>query len=328
MRRLTAAILALPTTSAVLTVSAALTVGVTLAGCSSSSSAANANESVKVAGVLGKEPTVKIPAARATGTLVTKTLAAGNGALLASTDSYLANFNVYVWHGTTHKLIYTTYTSAPQVLPVSLGLTGLEKAMTGARIGSRVLAVVPPKYGYGKAGQSQLGVGPTDTMVWVLDPLEAFTPTQTATGKQVSSGGGALPTVSAVSGQAPTLTIPIKKAPPSKLVVTTLIKGTGPAVKAGQTLVTRYIGSIWRTGKEFNNDWPTSAQPAAPPTSFPLNNVITAWKTGLVGIPVGSRVMLVVPPAEGYGKKGQPSAGIKSTDTLVFVIDILAAAGG
>ena len=46
--------------------------------------------------------------------------------------------------------------------------------------------------------------------------------------------------------------------------------------------------------------------------------------TGLVGVPVGSRVMLVVPPKEGYGKTGQKSAGIKGTDTLVFVIDILA----
>lgn len=320
MRRLTAALIAPTAVSTVLAVGA-------LAGCASTSSSANANDSVKVAGTVGKAPTVTIPAAKASGTLVTKTLVPGHGAALAITDSYLANFDVYVWHGSTHHLIYSTYTSGgPQLLPVKIGLAGLQQAMTGARLGGRVLAVVPPRYGYGSAGQQQLGVGPTDTMVWVVDPVQAFTPTTTASGKQVSSGGGALPTVSASPGQAPTLTFP-KAGPPSSLVVTTLIKGAGPAVKPGQTLVTRYIGSIWRTGKEFNNDWPTPTQPAALPTTFPLNNVITAWKTGLVGIPVGSRVMLVVPPAEGYGKKGQPSAGITGTDTLVFVIDILAATG-
>jgi len=59
---------------------------------------------------------------------------------------------------------------------------------------------------------------------------------------------------------------------------------------------------------------------------FQLGQLIPAWNTGLVGVPVGSRVMLVVPPAQGYGKNGQASAGIKPTDTLVFVVDILATA--
>ena len=51
--------------------------------------------------------------------------------------------------------------------------------------------------------------------------------------------------------------------------------------------------------------------------------VIPAWDTGLVGQTVGSRVMLVVPPKDGYGKAGASSVGIKGTDTLVFVVDIL-----
>jgi peptidylprolyl isomerase len=33
--------------------------------------------------------------------------------------------------------------------------------------------------------------------------------------------------------------------------------------------------------------------------------------------------MLAIPPADGYGKTGSPQAGIKGTDTLVFVVDIL-----
>ena len=40
---------------------------------------------------------------------------------------------------------------------------------------------------------------------------------------------------------------------------------------------------------------------------------------------VGSRVLLVVPPADGYGPDGNPPK-IAGTDTLVFVVDILAAA--
>jgi len=312
MRRLTAAILA------------PLAVTAALAGCSSSTAAPGPNASVTVTGAEGREPTVHIPARQADSTLVTKTLVHGHGQRLTTSDSFLANFNVYLWRGKTSKLLYSSFTALPQVLPVSIGLSGLQKALTGQRVGSRVLAVLPPKYGYGTSGNAQIGVKPTDTLVWVLDLLQAFPANASAAGKQVSNGGGGLPTVHAVAGSAPQIHIP-KASPPSKLVVKTLIKGTGAAVKAGQSIVVRYVGAIWQTGKVFNDNWPSAAQPTAPPGLFKLGQLIPAWNTGLVGVPVGSRVMLVVPPAEGYGPKGYSQAGITGTDTLVFVLDILAA---
>jgi FKBP-type peptidyl-prolyl cis-trans isomerase len=159
----------------------------------------------------------------------------------------------------------------------------------------------------------------------VVDLLHAFGPSASASGQNVSNGGGSLPTISAGPGGVPQISVP-KTAPPGKLVVKTLIKGTGAPLKAKQSIVVRYAGSIWRTGKLFNSNWPSAAQPTVPPSVFTLGQFIPAWNTGLVGIPVGSRVMLVVPPAEGYGKKGNSQAGIKGTDTLVFVLDVLATA--
>jgi FKBP-type peptidyl-prolyl cis-trans isomerase len=35
-------------------------------------------------------------------------------------------------------------------------------------------------------------------------------------------------------------------------------------------------------------------------------------------------VIVSIPPAQGYGDKGNEGAGITGTDTLVFVVDILA----
>ncbi|HXP20173.1 MAG TPA: FKBP-type peptidyl-prolyl cis-trans isomerase [Streptosporangiaceae bacterium] len=304
---------------------APLAVTAALAGCGSQTPA-SPNASVTVTGPVGKTPTVRIPAAKASSGLVTKTLVKGHGPVLAAGDSYLANFNVYDWHGTTHKLLFSSFTSTPEVLPLQMGLSGLQQALSGQRVGSRVLAVLPPKYGYGAHGNPQIGVAPTDTMVWVVDLIQAFSPTAHATGKQLSNGGGKLPTIKvAAAGGSPTITVP-KSAPPGKLVVSTLIKGTGAPVKSGQTIIVRYVGSIWRTGQVFNNNWPSASSPTAPPNAFVLGQLIPGWNTGLVGVPVGSRVMLVVPPAEGYGKNGQKSAGIKPTDTLVFVVDILATA--
>ena len=312
MRRLTAALLAAP-----------LAATAVLAGCGSAPAKAGSNESVQVTGNEGKAPTVHIPAQKADKALVTKTLVKGHGQKLTPGDSYLANFDVYLWRGKTNKLLFSSFTSAPEVLPVTMGLTGLQKALTGERVGARVLAVLPPKYGYGPHGNSQIGVQPTDTMVWVVDLLHAFPPNASASGKHVTNGGGSLPIVSAGPGGVPQIQVP-KTAPPSKLIVKTLIKGTGAPVKAKQSIVVRYVGSIWRTGEVFNSNWPSATQPTVPPTVFPLGQLIPAWNTGLIGIPTGSRVMLVVPPSEGYGKKGNVQAGIKGTDTLVFVLDILA----
>ena len=299
---------------------------IALAGCGSSASTpTNTNAAVKISGTAGKGPAVSIPASKPTASLVTKTLAAGGGPALAPDDSILANFEVYIWRGKTHKLLFSSYTSTPEVLPVKIGLSGLQTALSNAKVGSRVLAVLPPKYGYGSLGNSQIGVKPTDTLVWVVDVLKSFTPSQAATGQHITDGGGILPTVSTSTGTSPQIAIP-KSGPPAKLVVKTLIKGTGTPVKAGEAIVVRYVGSIWRTGKVFNDNWPSISQPTTPPNVFQLGQLIPAWNTGLVGVPVGSRVMLVVPPAEGYGKTGQAQAGIKPTDTLVFVIDILATA--
>lgn len=297
-----------------------------LVGCGSSgNSASDSNTSVKVSGAFNKTPQVKIPKQAAGGKLTITTPIKGSGPALASGDDVLANVAIYVWDGKSSKLLQSTYTAVPQVLPANIGLTGLAQAIKGKTMGSRVLAVLPPKYGYGTSGNSQLGVTGKDTTVWVLDLIKAFSPTAGATGKQVSNGGGSLPSVKASAGAAPTITIP-KNTPPSKLVTKTLVQGSGPKLTSGQTVVAQYVAVNWRTKAVFNSTWPSS-QSAGTPFSFALadTDVVPGFVKGLTGVPVGSRVMLVIPPADGYGKNGNSQAGIKGTDTLVFVVDVLAA---
>jgi FKBP-type peptidyl-prolyl cis-trans isomerase len=299
-----------------------LLVSVALTGCGSSkNSGKTASPAVSVSGAFGKAPAVKIPNEKAGSALDVKTLIQGSGPALTSTDALIGNYVVYIWSGTTHKLAQSTYTSAPALFSGKL-LPGLSSALTGKKVGSRVLAVLPPSYGYGKQGNSQAGVKPTDTLVFVVDMIRAFAADAAATGKIVSSGGGSLPTVK--PGLPPTVTIPKGAKPPSKLVTKTLAQGTGPKVVKGDSVVVQYTGVIWRTGQTFSSSWQNAA-----PFGFIIDaspsQVITGWDTGLTGQSVGSRVMLVIPPADGYGKQGSPQAGIKGTDTLVFVVDILGA---
>jgi peptidylprolyl isomerase len=299
-----------------------LIAGLALVGCGSSAPPP-ANSSVSAKGTFGSTPKVTIPKEKASSTLAVKTLIQGKGAKVTKADLFLSNFTIYVWSGKTNKLLDSTYSSSPQVLPASL-LPGIESAVTGKKLGSRILAVIPPKEGYGTSGNSQLGVKGTDTLVFVLDLIQKYDSGKVgATGTQSYSGGGSLPTVSSAK-TAPTITIPKNVTAPKTLVTKTLIKGTGATVTKGQDVVAQYTGVNWRTGKVFDSSWSRSL-----PYSFKIgaspSEVIPGWDKGLVGQTVGSRVLLVIPPSDAYGSAGQSQAGIKGTDTLVFVVDIVGA---
>ncbi|RFU87056.1 FKBP-type peptidyl-prolyl cis-trans isomerase [Streptomyces triticagri] len=113
---------------------------------------------------------------------------------------------------------------------------------------------------------------------------------------------------------------------PSKdLAVKTLIAGDGGKVVKGDYLQADYLGQIWDTAKVFDNSYDRGK-----PAAFPIGTgkVIPGWDQGLVGKKIGSRVQLAIPPALGYGKQGNPQGGIKGTDTLVFVVDIVGTFNG
>jgi len=198
----------------------------------------------------------------------------------------------------------------------------VQDALVGKNMGSRIEVVVPPADGLG-ANATAEGIGANDTLVFIIDLQSTFS-LSSVSGTQTSAGS---PTVTApkTPTAGPTITINTKATPPKTLQVKTLVKGTGQKVAKGDEIVANYNGYIWRTGKSFQSSW---SQPNEPFSAvIGEGQVIPGWDTGLVGQTVGSRVELVIPPADGYGSSGS-SAGsvtIKGTDTLVFVIDILAA---
>ena len=54
-----------------------------------------------------------------------------------------------------------------------------------------------------------------------------------------------------------------------------------------------------------------------------LSELVEGWQQALVGKTVGSRVVIAVPPRLGYGAEGNEGAGIRGTDTIYFLIDVL-----
>jgi peptidylprolyl isomerase len=276
---------------------------------------------VSVKGDAGAKPTVDVPKPFSVTKTGRRVITPGNGAILAPGQRVTINY-VGV-NGTDGKEFDTSFGKerATFTLDPAQIIKGLVEGLAGTTVGSRVLVAVPPKDGYGTQGAPAAGIGPTDTLVFLVDVASASTPLKRATGTAVAPKDG-LPRVKLDKSGKPTISVP-KSAAPKKLVVQPLIQGKGAKVAKGQTITVHYTGVIWPGGKQFDSSWDRGS-----PAGFAIGagKVIAGWDQGLVGQNVGSQVLLVIPPDLGYGAGGNPQAGIKGTDTLVFVVDILDAA--
>jgi peptidylprolyl isomerase len=248
----------------------------------------------------------------------TKVLTPGTGPKLTKANAIM--FNYVLVNGKDGKQVESSFgkqTAGMDLSSASL-LPGLSKGLAGQKIGSRLLVAIPPADAFGATGNTQAGFGPTDTVLFLIDLVSASTPLTTATGTAVPLVAG-LPTATVYDAKPAQISVP-RTPPPTTLVVQPLIKGAGPIVQAGQNIKVNYTGVLWKDGKKFDA---SADHGSSFDTQIGAGKVITGWDKGLVGHTVGSRILLIVPPAEGYGAKGSPPL-IGSSDTLVFVIDILA----
>ncbi len=294
---------------------AALAAGI-VAGCGSS------GPMPTVTGGFGSDPAISIPGGTPAGQLTIQTVIQGHGPVIRADDYVITQVEGKVWAG--DRLVVDSFTNRqPQGLPLRSGMPAW-RHLAGQQVGSRVVMVVPPKDGFGPKGYSRLNIMGGDTLVFVFDILRAFPDRSGANGTAVPyRPGPGMPTV-AWAGGGPQITVPPRTAPPSHLVVALLRRGHGPRILAGQTVATQYTGVVWRTGKAFDSSWARGF-----PQTFVLGSgqMLPGWEQGLGGLPVGSRVLLVIPPSLAYGRSAQPPY-INSGDTLVFVIDIVAAVPG
>lgn len=136
--------------------------------------------------------------------------------------------------------------------------------------------------------------------------------------------GNGLPAITGGYGTKPKIKFDPAEEPPAKTKSAVLVEGKGPKVAKGDLLVADYLGQIYGSKKVFDNSY-DRGQPAG--FQIGVGKVIPGWDKALVGVKAGSRVVMVVPPAEGYGKEGNAGAGIKGTDALVFVVDVIASHG-
>lgn len=145
------------------------------------------------------------------------------------------------------------------------------------------------------------------------------TTTTTSSGSVAGSGtaSAGLPAVQNATNISAQPVIEATSAPaPTKLEVKDLVVGTGQTAQATSTVKVNYVGALYPSGKVFD----ASAQHGGA-ISFALNQVIPGFEQGIVGMKVGGRRELVIPPALGYGS--QANGPIPANSTLTFVIDLV-----
>ncbi|MCW6011115.1 FKBP-type peptidyl-prolyl cis-trans isomerase [Micromonospora sp. CPCC 205371] len=177
------------------------------------------------------------------------------------------------------------------------------QADAGGAAGVAAIAVIVVVFALVRGGETEGTASPSLTTTPAASPTAAAFPPLPA---GADPALGEKPVVKAGTGDL------------TKLKVTTLIEGTGPAAAAGQQITVNYVGVTYKTGEEFDASW-TRQQPF----DFQLGQggVIPGWDQGLVGVKVGSRVQLDIPSDLAYGDnpgEGRPAGALR------FVVDLLA----
>ncbi len=97
-----------------------------------------------------------------------------------------------------------------------------------------------------------------------------------------------------------------------------LTAGTGAEAVAGKNVSVHYTGTL-TDGSKFD-----SSHDRGEPFRFRLGagQVIQGWDQGVVGMKVGGKRRLTIPPELGYGARGFPPV-IPPNSTLVFEVELL-----
>jgi peptidylprolyl isomerase len=299
----------------------ALAALLTIASCGADTPKAEVSEglsNVSVSGAFAAAPEVKWSGPVEVTKTATETPIVGDGDVIAKDTLLLAK--LWVGNGTTEKQQISLFDQAAQVYPIDQLPAAIGAGVTGAKVGSRVVVAAPPKDAFGEAGNPNAGIGNKDTVIFIVD-VTGTVPREPQ-GKEVAPASWA-PKIVETEGKPSGLNFTGVAKPAGELLKTVLIEGTGRPVAKGQQIYVNYLGQVFGGKEPFDQSY-TGAQPFSFEVGEVPPKVIVGWDTGLRGVKVGTRVLLQVPPAQGYGKQGQPTAGIKGTDTMYFVVDVLA----
>lgn len=300
-------------------------------------------DAVSISGPVGETPEIEWQADLEPGDTESEVLEEGDGAEIADGDQVLVNFAIS--DDFTEEIGFDTFGEEHSGLAVEVGaeaaqpqqaldlLTGLvrEQVEAGMTLGTRIGVVLDAKEEWGDTALAlaEFGIGNEDGLALVVD-LESV-PLDGPDGKAQAVPSWAPEIVEGKSG--PTALdssgVPKPDVEGKQVRVATVVRGTGPKVEAGDLAVVEYLGQTWGGEEPFDSSFEPKRDPLQVNVGDGVTGggtgVIKGWSEGLEGVPVGSRVIIEIPPKLGYGEQGQ-GEDIKGDDILYFVVDVLGAA--
>jgi len=251
------------------------------------------------------------------------TLVEGDGEEIEEGD--LVGAFLYVGDGATQQDAYSDFArGAAQAIPnderAGEFFPGL---MDGATYGSRVAALTTADELFGGSAEGNaLGIATDAPVVVVMDLVDERVTSPTPSSEEPEQADPeAQPEVVVEGGDPVALDFSGVEEPELDTPVQVLVleEGDGPEVTSEDTVTVDYLGSVYDADEPFDGSYSRGE-----PLVSPLSGLIPGWTIGLTGVPVGSRVLLQIPPAFGYGEQGS-GAAIPGNATLWFVIDVIEA---
>lgn len=293
-------------------------VGPAKAACAPEASSGPSSSAVTASGAVLSKPTVSFPTPLRPAKTEASTLIAGQGQRILG-DQYVSGY-ITLLNGTTGQLLdQSNYTSgSPSSFVIDrLPIQGLKKGLQCAEVGSRVAVVVPGSEAFTEA-KRPAGLAADDSIVIVVDFKSVYLARAEGIAQVAQAG---LPSVVLAPDGRPGITVP-KADPPKQLQIATLIAGGGRAVQDGDRVLVNYTGVLWKTGAVFDSSWANGV-----PITVTVKDgqAIPGFLAALRGAKVGSQVLAVIPPDQGYGDTA--SGAVPAGSTLVFVVDVLGIIG-
>lgn len=268
--------------------------------CSAAVDSGDASDAVTVDGEFGVASTANFELGATVDEAQRTVLSEGDGDKIADGD--YVSYALSAFDGETGERLGDAGYAEGELLPAALTADAPLGQLIGcASVGSRLSVVFPT-------------TEESAAQYYVLDVLEVV-PTA-AWGEEQAPVAGA-PIVTLDDDDAPTIEIP-DAAAPTDVQISVLKQGDGIAVGDGDTTLLQYHGVGWESGETFDSSWANGA-----PITSEGNGYVPGFVQALAGQKVGSQVLVVIPPAAGYGEGEINDADLKG-QTLVFVIDILA----
>ena len=280
-----------------------------------------------IGGDAGAQPTVTWKkGAQAPKNLTVKTLTQGTGAEIDAAGAVKAHYTGWQWDGA--EPFDTSFkTGAPVAFPLENVIQGWKCGLAGHHVGDRVVMSIPPELAYGnkaaqdaqaaQAGGAQKRQNPAGTLVFVVEIVDGVSgkisggsASATMEGEEAVSQRGI--TVSGELGQPAKLSIGADAAQPTKSEVIVLARGSGPAIKENSTAVMNIAGNYW-DGSQPSNTWEQHAAESI--------NMAQAQQSvpGLIGVPEGSRIVVLMPPVQATGQQqGAPASAYVMDVEKVF----------